>query len=84
MRKQEQQGIAKAAQLRTQAQGPFGAPGQAWALGGAQEEMFEAMRAALPVDLPVLEVRMVDDRHPAPMAMVRCRSWTRRWESWCG
>ena len=31
----------------------------------------DAMRAALPVDLPVLEVRMVDDRHPAPMAMVR-------------
>lgn len=30
----------------------------------------EAVRAALPVDLPVLEVRMVDDRHPAPMAMV--------------
>ena len=49
MRKQEQQGIAKAAQLRTQEQNPFGAPGQAWALGGAQEEMFEAMRAALPI-----------------------------------
>lgn len=30
----------------------------------------EAVRAALPVDLPVLEVRMVDDRHPAPMAIV--------------
>ena len=30
----------------------------------------EAMRAALPVDLPVLEVRLVDDKHPAPMAMV--------------
>ena len=30
----------------------------------------EAVRAALPVDLPVLEVRMVDDRHLAPMAMV--------------
>ena len=49
MRKQEQQGIATAAQLRTQEQNPFGAPGQAWALGGAQEEMFEAMRAALPI-----------------------------------
>ena len=49
MRKQEQRGIAKAAQLRTQAQSPFGALGQAWALGGAQEEMFEAMRAALPI-----------------------------------
>ncbi|MBQ6373667.1 MAG: DUF2344 domain-containing protein [Clostridia bacterium] len=31
----------------------------------------EAMRAALPDDLPVLEVRMVEDRHPAPMAQVR-------------
>ena len=33
------------------------------------------MRAALPVDLPVLEVRMVDDRHPAPMAMVRASDY---------
>ena len=31
----------------------------------------EAVRAALPVDLPVLEVRMVDDRHAAPMSLVR-------------
>ena len=30
----------------------------------------DAVRAALPEDLPVLEVRMVDDRHPAPMAQV--------------
>ena len=30
----------------------------------------DAMRAALPEDLPVLETRMVDDRHPAPMAQV--------------
>ena len=36
----------------------------------------EAMRAALPVDLPVLEVRLVDDRHPAPMAMVRASDYT--------
>lgn len=35
----------------------------------------EAMRAALPEDLPVLEVRMVDDRHPAPMAMVRASDY---------
>ena len=35
----------------------------------------EAMRAALPVDLPVLEVRMVDERHPAPMAMVRASDY---------
>lgn len=31
----------------------------------------DAVRAALPEDLPVLEVRMVDDRHAAPMALVR-------------
>ena len=31
----------------------------------------DAVRAALPEDLPVLEVRMVEDRHPAPMALVR-------------
>lgn len=30
----------------------------------------DAMRAALPEDLPVLEVKLVDDRHPAPMAQV--------------
>ena len=31
----------------------------------------DAVRAALPEDLPVLEVRMVDDRHAAPMSLVR-------------
>lgn len=31
----------------------------------------EAMRAALPEDLTVLEVKLVDDRHPAPMSQVR-------------
>ena len=30
----------------------------------------DAIRAALPEDLPVLEVRMVDDKHAAPMALV--------------
>ena len=30
----------------------------------------DAMRLALPEDLPVLDVRMIDDRHPAPMAQV--------------
>ncbi len=35
----------------------------------------EAMRQALPEDLPVLEVKMVDDRHPAPMAMVRASEY---------
>ncbi len=35
----------------------------------------EAMRAALPVDLPVLEVKLIDDRHPAPMAMVRASDY---------
>ena len=29
------------------------------------------MRAALPEVLPVLEVRMIEDRHAAPMALVR-------------
>lgn len=31
----------------------------------------DAIRAALPEDLPVIDVRMVDDRHPAPMALVK-------------
>ena len=31
----------------------------------------DAVRAALPEDLPVYEARMVDDRHAAPMALVR-------------
>ena len=31
----------------------------------------DAVRAALPEDLPVYEARMVDDRHPAPMALVK-------------
>ena len=31
----------------------------------------DAMRAALPEDLPVLQLKMVDDRHPAPMAQVK-------------
>lgn len=35
----------------------------------------EAMRAALPVDLPVLEVKLVDDKHAAPMAMVRASDY---------
>lgn len=35
----------------------------------------EAMRASLPVDLPVLETRLVDDRHPAPMAMVQASDY---------
>lgn len=30
-----------------------------------------AVKGALPEDLPVLEVRMIDDKHPAPMAQVR-------------
>ena len=35
----------------------------------------EAVRAALPEDLPVLEARMVDDKHPAPMALVRASDY---------
>ena len=34
-----------------------------------------AMRAALPEDLPILQVRMIDDRHPAPMAQVRAADY---------
>ena len=40
----------------------------------------DAVRAALPEDLPVLEVRMVDDRHTAPMALVRMSDYTVRLE----
>ena len=40
----------------------------------------DAIRAALPEDLPVLEVRMVDDRHPAPMAQVRMSDYVVRLE----
>ena len=36
----------------------------------------DALRGALPADLPVLEVRLVDDRHPAPMSMVRASDYT--------
>ena len=35
----------------------------------------DAVRAALPEDLPVLEVRMVEDRHPAPMAQVKASDY---------
>ena len=40
----------------------------------------EAVRAALPEDLPVLEVRTVEDRHPAPMALVRMSDYAVRLE----
>ena len=40
----------------------------------------EAVRAALPEDLPVLEVRMVDDRHAAPMALVKMSDYVVRLE----
>lgn len=40
----------------------------------------DAVRAALPEDLPVLEARMVDDRHPAPMALVRMSDYVVRLE----
>ena len=35
----------------------------------------DAVRAALPEDLPVLEVRMIEDRHPAPMALVKASDY---------
>ena len=40
----------------------------------------DAIRAALPEDLPVLEVRMVDDRHAAPMALVKMSDYRVRLE----
>ena len=40
----------------------------------------DAVRAALPEDLPVLEVRMVDDRHAAPMSLVRMSDYVVRME----
>ena len=40
----------------------------------------DAVRAALPEDLPVLEVRMVEDRHPAPMSQVRMSDYSIRME----
>ncbi len=40
----------------------------------------DAVRAALPEDLPVLEVRMIDDKHPAPMALVRMSDYIVRLE----
>ena len=40
----------------------------------------DAVRAALPEDLPVYEVRMVDDKHAAPMALVRMSDYVVRLE----
>ena len=40
----------------------------------------DAVRAALPEDQPVLEVRMVDDRHAAPMSLVRMSDYVVRLE----
>ena len=40
----------------------------------------EAVRAALPEDLPVLEARMIEDRHQAPMALVRMSDYRVRLE----
>ncbi len=36
----------------------------------------DAVRAALPGDLPVLEVRLIDDKHPAPMAQVKMSDYS--------
>lgn len=40
----------------------------------------EAVRSALPDDLPVFEARMVEDKHPAPMALVRMSDYRVRLE----
>ncbi|HIU33272.1 MAG TPA: DUF2344 domain-containing protein [Candidatus Pullichristensenella excrementigallinarum] len=47
-------------------------------MGRARTE--EAMRSALPEDLPVLGVRMVDDRFPAPMARIEAAEYLLRAE----
>ena len=36
----------------------------------------DAVRAALPEDLPVLEVKLIDDKHPAPMAQVKMSDYS--------
>ena len=38
----------------------------------------EAMRYALPADLPVIEVKLVDDRHPSAMAQVYAADYSIR------
>lgn len=44
--------------------------------GDITEEAFkEKLRAALPLELPCLAVRAVDDRHPAPMALLGAASY---------
>ena len=40
----------------------------------------EAIRDALPEDLPVLEVRLIDDKHAAPMALVKMSDYVVRLE----
>lgn len=35
----------------------------------------DAMRAALPVDMPIYEVRLVDDRFPSVMAQIKAADW---------
>lgn len=42
-------------------------------MGRARTE--EAMRAALPEDLAVIRARMVEDRFPAAMSLVRCADY---------
>lgn len=45
------------------------------------EEFMRQLSAALPPDLPLLSARGVDDRHPAPMALLRAASYEARMET---
>lgn len=42
----------------------------------SEEEFKARLRKALPVTLPCIAVRAVDDRHPAPMAILEAASYT--------
>lgn len=41
----------------------------------SEEEFKQKLRAALPSELPCVAVRAVDDRHPAPMALLQAASY---------
>ncbi|MBQ9198388.1 MAG: DUF2344 domain-containing protein [Clostridia bacterium] len=41
----------------------------------SEDEFKEKLRAALPPELPCIAVRAVDDRHPAPMALLYAASY---------
>jgi len=47
----------------------------------AAEAFMDRLSAALPPDLPCLEVRPVDDRHPAPMALLSAAAYEAKMET---